>query len=961
MKPDLTRWNRSGLRRLRYVDGNAATYLETLRCKLFENSQDGADDDSRQALKRYLQLNDQRGHMALEIIRSFSRSVHVLTEYLDAYANEGYLGTATQWESLRRLVHGLDYQPHPPASATTALVLQAKAGQRGILRRGFQTRHSPESGEAVVFETLEDVLVDPALNALRLRNWNRSQESLVLDNREEITLHLDRIVDDLQPGEPVLLESPSWLRPFILNDARPDQDGRATVLTLSSPFQDTLRTPASSLIVHLKAAERLEILGPAMGGQRLDLLQNSLTLTETPTGLHSGHVVYVEQDSKGFFAHVQSVRDRRVSLRSVADQDHHRLDLAQAWLSPARKLPVSSLLGKGNDSALKEKRGSVLLLAGDWSALLGLPLVSREKEELRLFKVSAAKYHPVSFSSPADPYQGYTILTVTSGSGTKLSNPQSIYAPPLDRRWKVDSYIKNDEETKPFSTRLQFGKLQRLKPGDLCAVVYGANCTAGRVVSISRHTDPGYRQVTVDKWQISPADKRCYLHQGVFCGAFREQARPNGWQRNKKALPLAGQGLELADETAFASLKEGQIVVLEQETDTGALVQPFQTTIAAIAADKQTLILAAMPPADAGYTVGNTIIRANAVLAGHGETMPERVLGSGNAALSNQEFLLDVQGVSFVPDPGQFSGVRADIQVRVDGETWTQVPRLGASGPADPHYGVRISEDGFLRLVFGDGVNGRRLPSGENNVRLTWRLGSGLAGNLDAGCFTRPSRPDPVVEGLRQPFPCEGGNDLEDVASLRRSAPASILTLERAVSVADFADLARSHSSVWAARAFARPCQGHERQTLLVVVPAQGRALGESLRATLKDYLLSRAVPGLGLQIESFSSQTLYLSVDLYISYSRFAPDAVAQEVRLLLQEALALKNRAIGEPIFLSEIYQLVEGVRGVDHSLCRFRVPTTTEDNSQVLYPESENAVIHLEHPGSHLVITCHEAHDG
>ncbi|MFC6671254.1 hypothetical protein [Marinobacterium aestuariivivens] len=30
-RTDLTRWNRAGLSRLRYVDGNAVTHLETLR------------------------------------------------------------------------------------------------------------------------------------------------------------------------------------------------------------------------------------------------------------------------------------------------------------------------------------------------------------------------------------------------------------------------------------------------------------------------------------------------------------------------------------------------------------------------------------------------------------------------------------------------------------------------------------------------------------------------------------------------------------------------------------------------------------------------------------------------------------------------------------------------------------------------------------------------------------------
>ncbi len=35
-KQDLTRWNRAGLSEFRYIDGNAITYLETLRQQLVE-------------------------------------------------------------------------------------------------------------------------------------------------------------------------------------------------------------------------------------------------------------------------------------------------------------------------------------------------------------------------------------------------------------------------------------------------------------------------------------------------------------------------------------------------------------------------------------------------------------------------------------------------------------------------------------------------------------------------------------------------------------------------------------------------------------------------------------------------------------------------------------------------------------------------------------------------------------
>jgi hypothetical protein len=215
---DLTRWNRAGLPRFRYVDGNAAAWLEELRLALLSRNlaplldpnqpdpaadsewwkeiwrRPPADQQGQAFVKKILdeaearllwqapdgagplwvrppmrpemetehstRLREQyeagRGDLAWEIVRSFARGVHVLTEHLDAYANEGYLGTATQWENVRRLIAMLDVRPAPPASASTVLVLEAKGV--GTVAKGFQIKHSPADGGApVIFETLDDL------------------------------------------------------------------------------------------------------------------------------------------------------------------------------------------------------------------------------------------------------------------------------------------------------------------------------------------------------------------------------------------------------------------------------------------------------------------------------------------------------------------------------------------------------------------------------------------------------------------------------------------------------------------------------------------------------------------------------------------------------------------------------------------------------------------------------------
>ena len=151
-REDLTRWNRAGLSRFRYVDGNAITYLEAMRLAMRQVfTEDGSNkwedldtaipevvgetDQERQARWRK-QYQDLRRDYGWEILRSFSRATHVLTEHVDAYSNETFLNTATQWNNVRRLVEMLDYHPAPPASAHTPIALVTKQNQSGTVEAG---------------------------------------------------------------------------------------------------------------------------------------------------------------------------------------------------------------------------------------------------------------------------------------------------------------------------------------------------------------------------------------------------------------------------------------------------------------------------------------------------------------------------------------------------------------------------------------------------------------------------------------------------------------------------------------------------------------------------------------------------------------------------------------------------------------------------------------------------------
>lgn len=63
---------------------------------------------------------------------------------------------------------------------------------------------------------------------------------------------------------------------------------------------------------------------------------------------------------------------------------------------------------------------------------------------------------------------------------------------------------------------------------------------------------------------------------------------------------------------------------------------------------------------------------------------------------------------------------KAKIKVKVNGELWHRVSSLNDSASDDKHYVVRIDGDGTAVIIFGDGKHGARLPSGKNNIKVTF-------------------------------------------------------------------------------------------------------------------------------------------------------------------------------------------------------------------------------------------------
>ncbi|HEV8579156.1 MAG TPA: baseplate J/gp47 family protein [Thermoanaerobaculia bacterium] len=1196
---DLTRWNRAGLARFRYLDANAVDFLERLRGELagrfpgwepIQTPPGETDDQRRERMAR--QYEEVRTDWGWEIARAFARACHVLGEHLDAYANEGYLRTATQWDSVRKLVAMLDVYPAPPASASTPLAIEAKE-EPGTLAAGFAVRHSPKDGGApVAFGTLEDLAVDPALNALRLAGWNLSPAPLIdLPPPRPLSAIAQRsaiVIEGIGPEYRELLDAhaplgsgffkvadfralnPAPLRGAVLRPGKArskaselrlwEAKSKAEVLldfpwtagelapsvrlmrlpellsqTTASLAAKAGRTAADMerLLEDLRAVEAALDEGVFTATQLADLLSpGAVPVTPPPlwlapekSGISAGQLALVvraegstEEAAVVTIARV-AVATSEITLAPVAHQPAFERWTrgVSSLLAKPEVIAVAHLAGTPNSLTFAEPHGlsvgdavawqsgttwsfATVTKADDLSLLLsGSARPAAGTEVFRPVEVvrdAQGLFLPLGYRAAAAPTSGgFQVLgtgdraevkdtppagtpaTVRLFSVTRANTDRVVFVPggataagrvaavapsAGDGKFRFDGkpgklasgqWVVGDDGSRLLALRIaRIEELEDLFAVTFESVVEPAPSVAGQPVSILMGVGPEIsaalnqanlrtvgalaaalpsrfvsgvtrtsfielrakaRLVTgfpfaetdlepvldqtvpqvlgmtkaaladqlgkPDEWAAELLEK-LRLMQAVIdepplvslrirdllpigapqpvqgytltrldrlYGVFAHTIRPSGWDRND--TPAAGSlVLELAPPVLLA---HGRRLLLERAADDGTSYAREATVLTAGATDRS---LELDPPllADEGFTFGNLVIHANVVRAGHGESKPAKVLGSGDAARLSQSFVLKEKNVAFVADPTQPAGVAAAVTVTVAGQIWRQVATLRDSRPTDAHYEVRLTEDGFLAFTFGDGRHGRRLPTGTNNVRVSFRVGTGLAGNLPPGRLTKPARPHPLVAAVSQLLDATGGNDREDVASLKAQAPTSVLTLDRAVSLSDFAALAARQASVWQARAFALPTGGGRHASLeVVVVPAGGGPLGP-LAADLESFLVTNAVPGVDLRVSPYEPRPFDLEVDIEVKGAEFDSDEVRKSVEAALLDAFSLRRRALGADLFASEVYEVVEAVRGVESSRA-----IIGGDPIVRLLPATERQVIFLDPASSRLTVNVEE----
>lgn len=277
------------------------------------------------------------------------------------------------------------------------------------------------------------------------------------------------------------------------------------------------------------------------------------------------------------------------------------------------------------------------------------------------------------------------------------------------------------------------------------------------------------------------------------------------------------------------------------------------------------------------------------------------------------------ENLRFVRDPS--SGATA-VWVR-----WQSQPHLYHSGTTDRHYVVERAT-GLLR--FGDGQKGMIPPAGRG-LYASYSSGGGVRGNVPAGSIAEPRTVVPYIRGVTNPVPASGGADIEADPATKRRGPERIRHWGRAVAMRDFEWLARE-ASPDIARACCLPLageDGHARRgwvTLLVVPqsPEPQPQPSPELRQHVCEYLAGRAPAAVAGRIRVIGPAYSPVSVRAEI-IPHDPADAALVEARVRAglngflhpltggQESLGWD---FGQPLYLSQIAQVIETTPGVDYA---------------------------------------------
>ncbi|HEV2415941.1 MAG TPA: hypothetical protein VGX27_14145 [Candidatus Dormibacteraeota bacterium] len=305
------------------------------------------------------------------------------------------------------------------------------------------------------------------------------------------------------------------------------------------------------------------------------------------------------------------------------------------------------------------------------------------------------------------------------------------------------------------------------------------------------------------------------------------------------------------------------------------------------------------------------VAMGNLAVASHGETVANEVLGSGDASLTFQQFTLKKTPLTILPSV-RSGGRLSTLHVFIDGLEWFEVPSLATQDGNAQVFVTEAQADGSTIVRFGDGKRGRTPTTGRSNVTATYRVGSGLAGNVRAGTLTTLlDRPTGLLAAAN-PFPANGGTDAPSVVGLKAAAGSSVRTAGRIVTLADLEDAALAAGNVGKAAAALLKVPRGQGVIHLTVAGQQGKELTDDELARLSA-AVAAAYDGLRrLVIQRYAPVAIQIQASVTVASSQPVADIVPAGLDAL-KAAFGFDAMSLGKTIYPADVHTALEAVPGI------------------------------------------------
>ncbi|MBK7465789.1 MAG: baseplate J/gp47 family protein [Saprospiraceae bacterium] len=259
------------------------------------------------------------------------------------------------------------------------------------------------------------------------------------------------------------------------------------------------------------------------------------------------------------------------------------------------------------------------------------------------------------------------------------------------------------------------------------------------------------------------------------------------------------------------------------------------------------------------------------------------------------------------------SGIETTLELRVNDILWKEVAYFYGNGPHDKIYIVRHNEDGQTSIVFGDGKNGSRLPTGQQNVKVKYRVGLGEKGLLQPKQLSTLLQKPLGIKEVVNPIATQGSQDSERIEQARSNANLTMFTLDRVVSLQDFEDFSRAFSGIQKAKAVWL-WNGRKKLVHITVAGVDGSEIKTDgpIYKNLSNALKSNAAMGIDFFIESYTPKIATIKVKVFVNED-YVKSKVVDSIRCSLNLKYGFENRQFGEHLYLSDVSAFISSIEGV------------------------------------------------